>query len=124
MRVAGITVLNHGSPDPSLRAFVTLLEKAWDVRQSLAERDLCRGMELAVVVPETLFQAKWMEDLYAAPGSGGQTTAPALINAERVAGTCRLGLQISATTKQGATTPISSILKPKVVLLSTVKDSL
>lgn len=97
---------------------VTLSEKAYDLRTSLAERDLCGNIQLSLVSPDTLFQAKWMEDVQASTGS--RIGAVALANTERVAGTCRLGLQLPGATP-GAAAALA--LKPKIVLLSKLRES-
>lgn len=103
-----------------LQNLVTLSEKAYDLRTSLAERDLCGNIQLAHVSPDTLFQAKWMEDGQPSAGAN-RRGAVALADVERVAGTCRLGLQIPGTTP-GAEATLA--LKPKVALLSKLKENL
>ncbi|KAF5327744.1 hypothetical protein D9619_004844 [Psilocybe cf. subviscida] len=102
------------------RNLVTLSEKAYDLRTALAERDLCGNIQLALVSPDMMFQAKWMEDVQTS-ASADRECAVALTDAERVAGTCRLGLQMPGTTPGAAA---HLILKPKVALLRKLRESL
>lgn len=114
-------VFPNTSRSDAQRNLVTLSDKAYDLRTSLAERDLCGNIQLAHISPDTLFQAKLMEDVQGGGAGANRRGAVALTDAERVAGTCRLGLQIPGT---ASASPATLALKPKIILLSKVNESL
>ena len=72
---------------------LTLVEVAYDLRTAMAEKDLCGGLEVVFVPPDTPYQEKWMMDVHADPRNV-DTDQPQL---DYVAGTTGLGLQRKVT---------------------------
>jgi len=101
--------------------FITLVKMAYDVRTALAEKDLCGGLELAVVGDGTPFQPRWMEEAHRM----SRTITPTTMKMEPVAGTCGLGLRRYTIDIGGSSISTSNpdmILKPKIILSRALED--
>lgn len=98
-------------------ALVTL---AYDIRTAMAEKDICGGLEVVIVAPETPFQDKWMTDGHADVGEMDQSYV------EFVAGTIGLGLQRGVLEYVDGIfhSRINVELKPKVILAHALKVNL
>jgi hypothetical protein len=95
---------------------LTLVELAYDLRTAMAEKDICGGLEIVIVPPDTPFQEKWMMDGHADPRK---------VDADLddfVAGTTGIGLQrqVSETVDGEIQTRMEMELKPKVTLTRTL----
>ena len=68
---------------------LALVKVAYDLRAALAEKDICGGLEIVIVPPDTPFDEKWMMDGHADP-TEIDTDHPRV---NFVAGTTGIGLQ-------------------------------
>lgn len=102
--------------------FVGLVKMAYNMRAALAERDICGWLELCVVAPDTPFQAKWMDEAH------DSQTPVFQLEREPIAGTCALGLQRQSSAQRQSQSndiehsALNIVMKPKVVVLSTLDD--
>ncbi|KAF8958002.1 hypothetical protein BDZ97DRAFT_2078815 [Flammula alnicola] len=121
LRLGGLKVRNQRASMFSAK-ILSLVKLAYDLRAALAEKDLCGGLELAVVGPDTPFQAKWMDEAHTTT----RTNTAALSQMEHIAGTSGLGLQrtVGEQSRGGSSdSKIDMILKPKVVLIRVLQES-
>ena len=93
---------------------LTLVTMAYNLRTALAEKDICGGLEVVIVAPDTPFQEKWMVDGHADVREGDAYI-------DFVAGTIGIGLQrkdrSEYVTVDGVFGPKRNMeLKPKVIL--------
>jgi len=98
----------------------SIIALAYDLRAALAEKDICGGVELVVVSPDSPFQPKWMQEGHTTERRG---TAMMLTQMEAIAGTTGMGLKrpnVGGTESEAYTYP----LKPKVVLARVLSESL
>ncbi|KIM48620.1 hypothetical protein M413DRAFT_20979 [Hebeloma cylindrosporum] len=98
----------------------SIIALAYDLRAGLAEKDICGGLELVVVSPDSPFQPKWMQEGHTTERRG---TTTMLTQMEAIAGTTGLGLKrpnVGAMPNDAYTYP----LKPKVVLARVLRESL
>jgi hypothetical protein len=72
---------------------LALVKASYDLRTAMAEKDICGGLEIVIVPPDTPFQEKWMMDVHADPRNV-DTDHPQV---DFVAGTTGLGLQRKVT---------------------------
>ena len=96
----------------------SIIAVAYDLRAALAEKDICGGLELVVVSPDSPFQPKWMQEGHTTERTG---TATMLTKMEAIAGTTGIGLKrpnFGGTKSEAYTYP----LKPKVVLARVLKE--
>ncbi|KAF8971852.1 hypothetical protein BDZ97DRAFT_2054554 [Flammula alnicola] len=115
LRLGGLKVRSQRASMFSAK-ILSLVKLAYDLRAALAEKDMCGGLELAVVGPDTPFQAKWMDEGHTTT----RTNTTALSQMEHIAGTSGLGLQrtVGEESRGGSSdSRIDMILKPKVVLI-------
>lgn len=99
-----------------------LVKMAYDLRAALTERDICGGLMLCTVAPDTPFQPKWMDEAHEGdvPLSELQT--------EPIAGTCEIGLQRHSLAMQytgqnrDESSRLDIVLKPKVARLSILDE--
>jgi len=94
---------------------LALVQVAYDLRTAMAERDICGGLEVVVVQPDTPFQEKWMTDAHADPRKVVNTDQSRV---DFVAGTSGIGLQrkVSETVGGQFQSRTEIELKPKVIL--------
>ena len=102
------------------RKTLTLVEVAYDLRTAMAEKDICGGLEIVIVPPDTPFEAKWMMDAHADPRNVVDTDQS---QADFVAGTTGIGLQrrVTETVDGQFQTRMEIELKPKVALARALK---
>ena len=88
---------------------LALVIMAYDLRTSLAEKDVCGGLEVVIVAPDTPFQEKWMVDRHADVREG---------DVNFVAGTVGIGLQrVSDYSADGLLqSGMNMELEPEVIL--------
>ena len=102
---------------------LALVKGAYILRTAMAEKDICGGLEIVIVLPDTPFQEKWMIDVNAHPRNVDVTDQS---HVDFVAGTCGIGLQrkVSDTVNGQFQSRMEMELKPKVVLARalTVKE--
>lgn len=97
-----------------------LVKMAYDIRAALTERDICGGLELCTVAPDTPFQPKWMDEAHE-----GDVPLSEL-QPEPIAGTCGIGLQRNSLAVQYSIqneySGVNIVLKPKVARLSILDE--
>ena len=93
---------------------LTLVEVAYDLRTAMAEKDICGGLEIVIVPPDTPFQEKWMMDAHADRRTVGIDQS----RVDFVAGTTGIGLQrkVLETVNGQFQYRMDIELKPKVTL--------
>ena len=107
---------------------LTLVQIAYNLRTAMAEKDICGGLEVVVVPPDTPFQEKWMMDAHVDPRKVvvDSTTDRPQVEVDFVAGTTGIGLQrkVLETVDGEFQSRMEMELKPKVTLARTlnVKD--
>ena len=107
---------------------LTLVQIAYNLRTAMAEKDICGGLEVVVVPPDTPFQEKWMMDAHVDPRKVvvDSTTDRSPVEVDFVAGTTGIGLQrkVLETVDGEFQSRMEMELKPKVTLARTlnVKD--
>ena len=98
---------------------LALVKAAYDLRTAMAEKDICGGLEIVIVPPDTPFQEKWMMDGHADPRK--------VIDRDPqlgfVAGTTGIGLQrkVSEKVEGQFQSKMEMELKPKVTLTLALK---
>ena len=94
---------------------LALVKIAYGLRTAMAEKDVCGGLEIVIVPPDTPFQEKWMTDAYADPKKVDMDQS----RVDFVAGTIGIGLQrkVSETVDGEIQSRMEVELKPKVVLV-------
>ena len=87
----------------------------------MAEKDVCGGLEIVIVPPDTPFQDKWMMDAHADPRNVVDTYKSRV---DFVAGTTGIGLQRKVLERvDGQIQSRMEIeLKPKVMLARVLKE--
>ena len=93
---------------------LALVKLAYNLRTAMAEKDICGGLEIVIVLPDTPFEEKWMMDAHADPRN--VDTDPSQI--DFVAGTTGIGLQrrVSVIVGRQFQSRMEMELKPKVTL--------
>ena len=93
---------------------LALVKVAYDLRTAMAEKDICGGLEIVIVPPDTPFQEKWMIDAHADPRKIDTDKS----RVDYVAGTTGIGLQrkVSETVDGQFRSSVEVELKPKVTL--------
>jgi hypothetical protein len=92
---------------------LALVTIAYDLRTAMAEKNICGGLEVVIVAPDTPFQEKWMIDGHAdVRGDTDQSYV------DFVAGTIGLGLQrkVLENVDGQFQSRMNMELKPKVIL--------
>ena len=94
---------------------LTLVEVAYDLRTAMAEKDICGGLEIVIIPPDTPFQEKWMMDAHADPR---KVIDKDQSQVDFVAGTTGIGLQrkVSEIVDGQFQSRMEIELKPKVTL--------
>ena len=90
---------------------LTLVELAYDLRTAMAEKDICSGLEIVIVLPDMPCQKKWMMDTHA-------DRAKVQSQVDFVAGTTGIGLQRKVLERVDGQfeSGMEIELKPKVTL--------
>ena len=95
---------------------LTPVEVAYDLRTAMAEKDICGGLEILIVSPDTPFQEKWM------------MADPTKVDTDQsevdfVAGTTGIGLQRKVLERVDGQfeSRMEIELKPKVTLVRALK---
>jgi hypothetical protein len=120
-----LTIAGLRIKTPRLPLFNTktlaLVKVAYDLRTAMAEKDICGGLEVVIVPPDTPFQEKWMIDAHADRKKIGST--PNQSHVDFVAGTSGIGLQrkVSETVNGLFQSRMEIELKPKVILARALK---
>ena len=70
---------------------LALVKLAYDLRTAMAEKDICGGLEIVIVPPDTPFQGKWMMDAQALTDPTKVDTGQSQV--DFVTGTSGIGLQ-------------------------------
>ena len=98
---------------------LTLVEVAYDIRTAMAEKDICGGLEIVIVPPDTPFQEKWMIDAHADPRNVDRDQS----RVDFVVGTTGIGLQrwVSERVDGQFQSRMEIELKPKVTLARALK---
>ena len=93
---------------------LALVKLAYDLKTAMAEKDICGDLEIAIVPPDTPFQAKWMMDAHA-DSTKVDTDQPRV---DSVAGTTGIGLQRKVMERVDGQfrSRMEIELKPKVTL--------
>ena len=93
---------------------LALVKVAYDLRTAMAEKDICGGLEIVIVSPDTPFQEKWMIDAHADHRKVDTDQS----RGDYVAGTTGMGLQrkVSETVNGQFQFRTETELKPKVTL--------
>ena len=93
---------------------LALVKVAYDLRTAMAEKDICGGLEVVIIPPDTPFQEKWMMDAHADPRKVDTDQS----REDFVAGTSGIGLQRKVTERVGGQfqSKMEIELKPKVIL--------
>jgi hypothetical protein len=120
LTMAGLRMKAQCAPLFSMKT-LALVKASYDLRTAMAEKDICGGLEIIIVPPDTPFQEKWMMDGHADPGK--------VIDRDQsqvgfVAGTTGIGLQRKVSEKvDGQFQSRMKILelKPKVTLTWALK---
>ena len=68
---------------------LALIKAAYGLRTAMAEKDICGGLEIVVVLPDVPFHEKWMMDVHADPRKVDRDQSQVGF----VAGTTGIGLQ-------------------------------
>ena len=115
LMVGGIRMKTQRAPRFSMK-ILALVKLAHDLRSAMAEKDICGGLEVVVVAPDTPFQEKWMMEANANPRKGDASTDHSHV--DYVLGTSGLGLQrtVSETVNGQFQSRIETDLKPRVIL--------
>jgi hypothetical protein len=97
---------------------LTLVEAAYDLRTAMAEKDICGGLEIVIVPPDTPFQEKRMIDAHADPRNADSDQS----RVDFVAGTTGIGLQRKVMVRVDGQfqSRMEIELKPKVTLIRTL----
>ena len=102
---------------------LALVKLAYDLRTAMAEKDICGGLEILIVPPDTPFQGKWMMDAQALTDPTKVDTGQSQV--DFVTGTSGIGLQPKRTVWERVDGQIQSRtkieLKPKVTLARAFK---
>ena len=95
---------------------LALVKVAYDLRTAMAEKDICGGLEVVIVPPDTPFQEKWMIDAHADPRKVVDTADQSRV--DFIAGTSGIGLQRKVLEKVDGQfqSRMKMELKPKVIL--------
>ena len=95
---------------------LALVDLAYNLRAAMAEKDLCGGLEIVIVPPDTPFQEKWMIDAHADTHPTNVYMDHSRVNF--VAGTTGIGLQrkVSEMVDGQFQSRMEIELKPKVTL--------
>ena len=99
---------------------LALVKVAYDLRTAMAENDICGGLEIVIVPPDTPFQAKWMLDAHAHL----RKVDTDQLRVDYVAGTTGIGLQRSKmleTVDGQFQSRMEIVLKPMVMLAHALK---
>ena len=93
---------------------LALVTIAYGLRTAMAEKDICGGLEVVIIAPDTPFQEKWMMDGHADVREGDTDQSCV----DSVAGTIGLGLQrkVSDNVDGQFQYRMNMELKPKVIL--------
>ena len=94
---------------------LTLIEVAYDLRTAMAEKDICGGLEIVIVPPDTPFQEKWMTDGH----TDHRKVHTDELSVDFVAGTTGIGLQRRVTERVNGQfeSRMEMELRPKVTLV-------
>jgi hypothetical protein len=97
---------------------LALVKSAYDLRTAMAERDICGGLEIIIVLPDTPFQEKWMMDVHADSTNVDSDQSQVYF----VAGTTGIGLQRKVMERVDGQfqSRMEIELKPKVTLIRTL----
>ena len=103
---------------------LALVKLAYDLRTAMAEKDICGGLEIVIVPPDTPFQEKWMMDAHADSGPTKVDTDQSRV--DFVAGTTGIGLQRKVTERVDGQfrSRLEIELKPKVMLARALTESI
>jgi hypothetical protein len=119
LTIAGLRMKTHRSPlfSTKILALVTI---AYDLRTAMAEKDICGGLEVVMVPPDTPFEEKKMIDAHADPRKGNTDQSQVVF----IAGTSGMGLQrkVSETVNGKFQSRMEIELKPKVILARALTD--
>lgn len=115
LMIAGVKIKTQSLPLFSTK-ILAIVKVAYDLRTAMAEKDICGGLEIVVVQPDTPFQENWMIDAHAHPKHTNTNTDHSHV--EFVAGTSGIGLQrkVSETLNGQVQSRTEIVLKPKVIL--------
>jgi len=93
---------------------LALVNAAYELRTAMAEKDICGGLDVVIVSPDTPFQEDHMKDAHANPRKGDADQS----HVDFVAGTSGIGLhrKTSETVNGQFQSKIEVVLKPKVIL--------
>ena len=96
---------------------LALIKLAYDLRTAMAEKDICGGLEIVIVPPDTPFQEKWMMDAQAHADPTKVDTDESRV--DFVAGTTGIGLQRRVTERVNGQfeSRMEMELRPKVTLV-------
>jgi hypothetical protein len=113
LTVAGVRMKTQSATLFSTKT-LALVKVAYDLRTAMAEKDICGGLEIVIVPPDTPFQEKWMINAYADPRKVNTDQS----RVDYVAGTTGIGLQckVSEIVDGQFQSRIKTELKPKVTL--------
>lgn len=119
LTIAGLKVKTQRAPVFFTKT-LALVKGAYDLRTAVAEKDICGGLEVVIVPPDTPFQEKWMTDAHADPRQGDTDQ----LAVDFVAGTSGIGLQRKVSEKVDGQFQFRTemVLKPKVILARALND--
>jgi len=120
LTVAGLRMKTQSSGLFSTKT-LALVKVAYDLRTAMAEKDICGGLEIVIVPPDTAFQEKWMIDAHADHRKVDSTDHSQV---DYVAGTTGMGLQRKVSELVGGQFQyrMETVLKPKVTLAQALKS--
>ena len=119
LTLAGLRMKTQSSALFSTKT-LALVRVAHDLRTAMAEKDICGGLEIVIVPPDTPFQEKWMMDAHADPRKVDTNHS----QVDYVAGTTGIGLQrkVSELVDGQFQSRVEIELKPKVTLAEALKS--
>lgn len=114
MAVAGLRMKAQSSALFSTKT-LALVKVAYDLRTAMAEKDICGGLEIVIVPPDTPFQEKTMMDAHATSRKVNTDQS----RVDFIAGTSGIGLQrkVSERVLGQFQSRMEIELKPKVILV-------
>ena len=113
LTIAGLRMKTERAPLFSTK-ILALVTMAYDLRTAMAEKDICGGLEVVIVLPDTPFQEKWMMDAHADP----RRVNTDQLQVDFIVGTSGIGLQrrVSETVNGQFQSRMEMELKPRVIL--------
>lgn len=114
LAVAGLRMKAQSSALFSTKT-LALVKVAYDLRTAMAEKDICGGLEIVIVPPDTPFQEKTMMDAHATSRKVNTDQS----RVDFIAGTSGIGLQrkVSERVLGQFQSRMEIELKPKVILV-------